>query len=72
MRGGLYIHVPFCTRRCPYCDFTLIESDGSQHAAFASRLASEMKQRKTDYPEFQAETLYFPVPVTVVGLTAIC
>jgi len=25
---GIYIHVPFCTTRCPYCHFVLIESDG--------------------------------------------
>jgi oxygen-independent coproporphyrinogen-3 oxidase len=26
---GIYIHVPFCAKRCPYCAFVLIEADGS-------------------------------------------
>jgi len=26
MNAGLYIHIPFCTRKCFYCDFYSIEN----------------------------------------------
>ncbi len=25
-RGGVYVHIPFCERKCPYCDFFSVES----------------------------------------------
>lgn len=45
---GLYIHVPFCTTRCPYCHFVLIESDGSDRRfddAVARHLEAEAAAR---------------------------
>ena len=41
MNPGLYIHVPFCLRKCPYCDF-YSESDLSQKGAYLSALVREM------------------------------
>ena len=59
MQGGLYIHVPFCDRRCPYCDFVLIESDGSLHDAYLVRVIREMEAAAEAHPDFQALTLHF-------------
>jgi oxygen-independent coproporphyrinogen-3 oxidase len=51
---GLYIHVPFCFKRCPYCAFVLIESDGSLHARFVDAIEKQLRETKVD-----AATLYF-------------
>jgi oxygen-independent coproporphyrinogen-3 oxidase len=40
---GVYVHVPFCRKRCPYCAFTLIESDGSLHERFVEKVCREIR-----------------------------
>ena len=53
--AGLYIHIPFCVKKCPYCDFYSI-TDGSLHPAFMDALISEM--RMTRDPSLKFDTLY--------------
>lgn len=57
--GGLYVHVPFCTRRCPYCDFVLIESKGTPPSRFLDAVLQEARAAHERTPSFQARTLYF-------------
>ncbi|UCF93591.1 MAG: radical SAM family heme chaperone HemW [Desulfobacterales bacterium] len=40
--AGLYVHIPFCRRKCPYCDFYSI-SDVSLIPAFLQALQREMQ-----------------------------
>ena len=39
--AGLYFHIPFCLKKCPYCDFYSI-SDLSQTVGFLAALSREM------------------------------
>src|SRR5688572_23666012 len=41
-RPGLYLHVPFCSTICPYCDFSVTTSASPARQRFASRLVAEV------------------------------
>ena len=43
--AGLYIHIPFCLKKCSYCDFYSI-TDLSLQPVFLDALASEMKMTR--------------------------
>ena len=51
--SGVYVHVPFCRKRCPYCAFVLVESDGSLHEAFTEKVCGQIRRAAP-----RAETLY--------------
>jgi oxygen-independent coproporphyrinogen-3 oxidase len=53
--GGIYVHIPFCTSKCPYCDFYSI-ADTSLKQRFVSALIREMHMT-CDVP-FECDTLY--------------
>lgn len=40
---GLYIHIPFCARRCPYCDFAIqVGADAAFRASYVEALRREL------------------------------
>ena len=39
---SLYIHVPFCTRRCSYCSFYHVPSESERERSFVDALVSEI------------------------------
>lgn len=53
--AGIYIHIPFCIRKCPYCDF-YSTSDLSSADALTEALQKEMQ--RAEFP-FSADTIYF-------------
>lgn len=56
--AGLYIHVPFCLRKCAYCDFYSIASR-SKKERFSDRIVKEASLRKDFLGGEPIETIYF-------------
>jgi len=43
---GIYVHVPFCVKKCLYCDFLSFENeDKSAHEAYAKGLIKEIEEK---------------------------
>ncbi len=56
---GLYIHIPFCEKKCFYCDFYSIENQ-SRRNEFVSSLIREIELSSTNRMEyFNADTIFF-------------
>ncbi len=56
--AGIYLHIPFCIRKCGYCDFYSI-TDLSLKDKFVDSLISEISSRKSEFNEEQISTIYF-------------
>ena len=41
-RPGLYLHIPFCSAICPYCDFAVLTGGPERRAAFVESLTAEI------------------------------
>ena len=55
--AGIYIHIPFCKRRCIYCDF-FSTTQSEKKSAYVHALCKELDMRK-DYLEGEdIETIY--------------
>lgn len=54
--AGIYVHVPFCLKKCDYCDFYSI-MDLSAVDDFVHAVADETAM--TERPDFVFDTLYF-------------
>lgn len=59
MAAGLYIHVPFCVSKCPYCDFYSVTGwDDSLLDAYTTQVLREL-DRQAHRIGGTADTLYF-------------
>ncbi len=58
-RLGVYLHVPFCLRRCPYCDFTVAVMRNVPESDFVEAMLRELAQRRDAFTGRRLSTIYF-------------
>jgi oxygen-independent coproporphyrinogen-3 oxidase len=57
---GLYLHVPFCSAICPYCDFAVLTGGPEKRTRFTDHLISEISLWVPDRATFEGiDTIYF-------------
>lgn len=56
---GIYIHIPFCKRKCAYCDFTSFSGKARLIDKYIEALKQEINKTKIDNQEYLVSTIYF-------------
>ncbi len=59
MKSSLYIHIPFCVRKCSYCDFNSSENPGIALGDYVLLLMEELSSKADRFKVESATTLYF-------------
>lgn len=54
----LYFHIPFCVRKCLYCDFLSAPADEKTKDAYMEALLKEMRGRAEEYQEYLVDTIF--------------
>lgn len=60
---GIYVHYPFCTRKCEYCDFLSFPKQSQKSLAYEKALLLEIEERQEELKallkEGKAISLFF-------------
>lgn len=56
--AGIYLHLPFCARVCPYCDFAVTVARLPERRRLVEALVCEIDRRARDFPR-AVDTIYF-------------
>jgi len=55
---GLYIHIPFCVKKCDYCDFLSAPADEDTKRLYVQALIAEIKSYKELASEYLVKTIF--------------
>src|SRR3954447_1231886 len=57
---GLYLHIPFCSKICPYCDFAVLTGGPERRRRFSDHLVREISMWTDERSAFESiDTIYF-------------
>jgi oxygen-independent coproporphyrinogen-3 oxidase len=56
---GMYIHIPFCIKKCDYCDFLSAPADDKTQDIYVHALLKEIEVRSRMYRGHEIATIFF-------------
>lgn len=58
---GVYVHFPWCLKKCPYCDFLSVAADRPSlpHVAYADAVIAELERRVESLGEVRLVSVFF-------------
>lgn len=56
---GIYIHVPFCVRKCAYCDFLSEPAARERQKEYVEALKREIAREADKYAGYEVRTVFF-------------
>lgn len=56
---ALYVHIPFCVRKCAYCDFLSAPASEDVKNDYVNLLCEEIEREAVLYPGYRIKTVFF-------------
>src|SRR5215217_6299460 len=56
---GLYVHIPFCPQRCPYCAFTILTGHTAFYDRYVEAVCAEMRSWHALVSREPLQTVFF-------------
>lgn len=56
---GIYIHIPFCVRKCAYCDFLSAPADETTRESYVRALREEIRSAGSLSETYEGATVFF-------------
>lgn len=58
-KTGVYVHIPFCVRKCAYCDFASFANRESDMPRYVEALCGEIRTRARETGKIPVDTVFF-------------
>ena len=55
---SIYIHIPFCVKKCQYCDFLSAPADSRAQEVYLRALKQEIREQAARYREYEVQTVF--------------
>ncbi|MDD3337923.1 MAG: radical SAM family heme chaperone HemW [Lachnospiraceae bacterium] len=55
---GIYVHIPFCVRKCDYCDFLSFPAGEEAKERYVQALIDEIKSVKAQMQDYEVPTIF--------------
>ena len=71
----IYVHIPFCAKKCAYCDFLSFPGNMRMRREYTDKLLEEIRIKSSFVREYQVDTIFLgggtPSVLDVTDITAI-
>ena len=56
---GIYVHIPFCKKKCEYCDFISFSGIEEKQEKYIETLILDIKNSALQVKDYEVDTIYF-------------